>query len=119
MKLCGYSGVIKRPSVERIRELPVTMLNLEYTHHTRIMNDSSCFHVEKHLEMLKTAEILKEVTAMRMKGQHNQAIEKLTRQADKLLLLTTRSGDMLLLKEAETLYKQIELERRSPNKTAL
>ncbi|MNW13936.1 hypothetical protein D3C71_2120230 [compost metagenome] len=34
--------------------------------------------------------------------------ERLRRQADKLLLLAARSGDMQLVKEAEVLYKQLE-----------
>lgn len=100
----------KKPSVERIRELPMRMLDLEYTHHTRIMGDSCCFHVEKHLELLKTAEIFEKALEMRTKGQLYQAREELCRHADKLLLLATRSGDILLLKEAETLYKRIGLE---------
>lgn len=106
----------KKPSVERIREFPLKMLELEYTHHTRNLGDSCCFHVEKHLELLRTAEVFKEATAMRIRGQHTQAYEQLSRHADKLLLLATRSGDISLLKEAETLYKRIELEFQQRSK---
>lgn len=44
---------------------------------------------------------------MRAKGQFYEAREELSRHADKLLLLATRSGDIVLLKEAETLYRRI------------
>lgn len=106
----------KKPSVERIRELSLKMLDLEYTHHTRNLGDSICFHVEKHLELLRTAEVFAEAMGMRTRGQHNQAYEQLSRHADKLLLLATRSGDISLLKEAETLYKRIGLEFQQRSK---
>lgn len=100
----------KRPSVERIREFPLKMLDLEYTHHTSNLGNSCCFYVEKHIELLRTAEVFEEAIALRIRGQHQLAYEKLSRHVDKLLLLATRSGDIVLLKEAETLYKRIGLE---------
>jgi hypothetical protein len=107
----------KKPTVERIRELPVKVLELEYAHHTRILSDTCCFYVEKHLEMLKTAETVEEAAELRNKGQHSEAHEMLSRHADKLLLLAVRSGDPLLLKEAEMLYKQIGFEHQQRSKT--
>jgi hypothetical protein len=106
----------KKPSVERVRELPVKTLELEYTHHTRNLNDAWSFHVEKHLELLKTAEMIEEAEALRTKGQYSQASEKLSRHADKLLLLAVRSGDSFLLKEAEKLYKQMGFEYQQRGK---
>lgn len=89
----------KKPTVERVQELPVKVLELEYTHHTQVLNETCCFHVEKHLELLKTAETIEEATTLQNEGQHSQAHEMLCRHADKLLLLAVRSGDPLLLKE--------------------
>jgi len=106
----------KKPTVERVRELPVKVLELEYAHHTRILSDTCCFHVEKHLELLKTAETVEEAASLRNKGEYSEAREMLGRHADKLLLLAVRSGDPLLLKEAETLYKQIEFEHQQRSK---
>jgi len=102
----------KKPNVERVCELPVKVLELEYTHYTGILADQCSFYVEKHLELLKTAEKVEEATALRTKGQYNQAREKISRHADKLLLLALRSGDLLLLREAEMLYKHIGFEHQ-------
>lgn len=96
----------KKPTVERIRELPVKVLELEYTHHTSSLRETCCFHVEKHLELLKRTETLEEATALRNQGQYSKAHEMICRHADKLLLMAVRSGDPLLLKEAEMMYKQ-------------
>lgn len=99
----------KQPSVERIRELPVKKLGLQYTRHTSMLGTSLSFHVEKHLELLKSAEILEKTVTTHSDEQFNLTLEHLRRQADKLLLLATRSGDVLLLKEAERVYKKIDL----------
>lgn len=107
----------KKPSVDRIREFPLKTLNLEYNYHTHNLGNTSCFHVEKHLEMLRTAEVVAEANALRTKGQYAQAYEQLCRHADKLLLLATRSEDITLLKEAETLYKRIGLELYPRNRS--
>lgn len=109
----------KKPTVERVQELPVKVLELEYTHHTQVLSETCCFHVEKHLELLKTAETIEEATTLQNEGQHSQAHEKLCRHADKLLLLAVRSGDPLLLKEAEMLYKQIGFEYQKRGKLLL
>lgn len=107
----------KKPTVERVRELPVQVLELEYAHHTRILSDTCCFHVEKHLELLKTAETVEKAAGLRNKGEYSEAREMLNRHADKLLLLAVRSGDPLLIKEAEMLYKQIGFEYPQRSKT--
>ncbi|MRN51564.1 hypothetical protein [Paenibacillus monticola] len=98
----------KQRQGERIRELPVQKLGLEYTHHTSVLEDSNSFYVEKHMELLKTKKVLEDAVELRKKGQLLPAHEHLRRHADKLLLLAVRSGDHLLLKEAEILYRQSE-----------
>ncbi|ASA26038.1 hypothetical protein [Paenibacillus donghaensis] len=108
----------KQPSVERIRELPVQKLGLEYTRHTDVLTVSHSFHVEKHLELLKTAKVLEEVMVLQSTGRQTCAYDKLRTQADQLLLLATRSGDMQLLKEAETLYKQLDSVHKAHSKAA-
>jgi transcriptional antiterminator Rof (Rho-off) len=98
----------RQPPVERIRELPLKKLGIEYSHHTDVLGTGCCFHVEKHLELLKTEKLLAEAELLRTKQQIPAPSDKLRRQADKLLLLAARSGDMQLVKEAESLYKQLE-----------
>ncbi|MEK5235079.1 hypothetical protein NST99_05190 [Paenibacillus sp. FSL L8-0470] len=97
----------KQPPVERIRELPLHKLSLEYTHHTDVLGTASCFHVAKHLELLKTAMVMEEAVALRSKTSDPASYDRLRRQADDLLLLATQSGDMQLVKEAEAVYKQL------------
>ncbi|WP_342564494.1 hypothetical protein NST84_04775 [Paenibacillus sp. FSL R7-0345] len=98
----------KQPPVERIRELPLQKLGLEYTHHTDALALDSSFHVEKHLELLKIVKVLEEAALLNSYSTDPVLSERLRRQADKLLLLAARSGDMQLVKEAEVLYKQLE-----------
>lgn len=98
----------RQPPVERIRELPLKKLGIEYSHHTDVLGTGCCFHVEKHLELLKTEMLLAEAELLLTKQQIPVPSDKLRRQADKLLLLAARSGDMQLVKEAESLYKQLE-----------
>ncbi|WP_410513705.1 hypothetical protein PaeBR_04515 [Paenibacillus sp. BR2-3] len=100
----------KQPPGERIRELPVQKLSLEYSHHTGVLQESCCFHVEKHLELLKMEATFEEAALLSSQGQQNKARDLMTRQADKLLLLAARSGDMLLLREAENMYRKSALE---------
>ncbi|MNI53920.1 hypothetical protein D3C73_1087800 [compost metagenome] len=66
------------------------------------------FHVEKHMELLKTVRLLEETALLHTRSADPEVTEKVRRQADKLLLLAARSGDMQLVKEAEMLYKQLE-----------
>lgn len=99
----------KQPPVERIRELPLKKLGLEYTHHTDVLSANCCFYVEKHLELLKTQRLLEEAADQHTDNQIETFSEKLRRQADKLLLLAARSGDMQLVKEAESVYKQLDV----------
>ncbi|MNC35542.1 hypothetical protein D3C76_57390 [compost metagenome] len=100
----------KQPPVERIRELPLKKLSMEYTHHTDVLSERCCFHVEKYLGLLKTEKLLEEAAVQRTKGNIQIDYERLRRQADDLLLLAARSGDMQLVKEAETVYKQLDAE---------
>lgn len=100
----------RQPPVERIRELPLKKLGIEYSRHTDVLGTNCCFHVEKHLELLKTQLLVAEAESLRA-GHYTQVpSDKLRRQADKLLLLAARSGDMQLMKEAELLYKQLDSE---------
>ncbi|MGN7763033.1 hypothetical protein [Paenibacillus sp. 22594] len=108
----------KQPPVERIRELPLKKLSLEYSHHTDVLSEKCCFHVEKHLELLKTEKLLEEAVLQRTKSSVQTDFEHLRRQADDLLLLAARSGDMQLVKEAETVYKQLDAEVNVWRKTA-
>lgn len=98
----------RQPPVERIRELPLQKLGLEYTHHTDVLGNGSSFHVEKHMELLRTVKVLEEAAMLRTRNADPSLSEKLRRQADKLLLLAARSGDMQLVKEAEMVYRQLE-----------
>jgi hypothetical protein len=106
----------KQPPSGRIRELPLQKLGLEYSHHTAVAKDKVCFHVEKHLELLKTQGVLDEVASLQEKSQFTKASEHLRRHADQLLLMAARSGDLTLLKQAEALYKQSEGEQRAKGK---
>ncbi|NQX47429.1 hypothetical protein HQN87_19020 [Paenibacillus tritici] len=109
----------KQPSVERIRELPLKKLGIEYSHHTDLLGSRCCFHVEKHLELLHTAALLAEAGEARIRNKPDVPSDKLRRQADQLLLMAARSGDMQLLKEAETLYKKLEVENLPWSRTGM
>ncbi|ETT76442.1 MULTISPECIES: hypothetical protein [Paenibacillus] len=100
----------KQPTVERIRELPLKKLGIEYSHHTGLLGAGSCFHVEKHLALLQTEALIAEAQEARMKNKPEVPADILRRQADQLLLMAARSGDMQLLREAEALYKRLEAE---------
>ncbi|MEK3713000.1 hypothetical protein [Paenibacillus sp. FSL R7-0333] len=100
----------KQPTVERIRELPLKKLGIEYSHHTGLLGANSCFHVEKHLALLQTEALIAEAQEARMKNKPEVPADILRRQADQLLLMAARSGDMQLLREAEALYKRLEAE---------
>lgn len=99
----------KQPPAERYRELPLNKLSLEYTHHTDDLHATCCFHVEKHMELLKTEEAMEAAAALRTREFDRSSYEKLRRQADRVLLLAARSGDLQLVKEAEMLYKQLNI----------
>ncbi|MEK3875490.1 hypothetical protein [Paenibacillus sp. FSL M7-0420] len=100
----------KQPTVERIRELPLKKLGIEYSHHTGLLGANSCFHVEKHLALLQTEALIAEAQEARMRNKPEVPADILRRQADHLLLMAARSGDMQLLREAEALYKRLEAE---------
>ncbi|MFF2019327.1 hypothetical protein [Paenibacillus sp. NPDC058177] len=108
----------KQPPGGRIRELPLQKLSLEYSRHTAVARDTVCFHVEKHLELLKIPIMLDEIALLKDKGQYIEAAERLRRHADNLLLLSARSGDLSLLREAEALYKQSDRELQAKEKAA-
>ncbi|MNE82324.1 hypothetical protein D3C80_1790410 [compost metagenome] len=67
---------------------------------------------------MKTEKLLEEVAVQRTKGNIQTEFEHLRRQADDLLLLAARSGDMELVKEAETVYKQLDAESQFWRRTA-
>lgn len=100
----------KQPYGERICELPMQKLSLEYSLHTGFLYESTSFYVEKHLELLRTEEILEEAESLRSKGKPLDALELVRRHADKLLILAVRSGDRLLTREAENLYRRSEIQ---------
>ncbi|QWU17162.1 hypothetical protein SAMN04487895_113126 [Paenibacillus sophorae] len=100
----------QRPG-ERGRELPVQKLSLEYSRHTGYIDKASSFYVEKHVELLKVEKTIAEALLLYADGQQMLAREKLRRHADNLLLMAARSGDPVLLREAESLY--IQCERKS------
>ncbi|NUU63506.1 hypothetical protein [Paenibacillus agri] len=108
----------KQPPGGRIRELPLQKLSLEYSRHTAVARDTVCFHVEKHLELLKIPNMLEEIALLKDKGQYIEAAEHLRRHADNLLLLAARSGDLSLLREAEALYKQSDRELQTQGENA-
>lgn len=109
----------KQPAVERIRELPLKKLGIEYSHHTDLLGARPCFHVEKHLELLRTEALLAEAEEARMRNKPEDYTGRLRRQADGLLLMAARSADMQLLKEAEALYKRLEAEQLPLGRTAM
>lgn len=100
----------KQPPGGRMRELPLQKLTLEHSRHTAVAKnkDAVCFHVEKHLELLKIPETLFAVEQLSESGETEQAAEQIRRLGDKLLIMSARSGDLSLLKEAEGLYRQSE-----------
>ncbi|WP_379154462.1 hypothetical protein [Paenibacillus sp. sgz5001063] len=108
----------KQPPVERIRELPLKKLSMEYSNHTDVLSEQCCFHVKKHLELLKTEKMLEETLWQQTKSFIHKDLEHLRRQADDLLLLAARSGDLQLVKEAETVYKQLDAETPVWRKTS-
>ncbi|MNY68831.1 hypothetical protein D3C86_2066590 [compost metagenome] len=73
-----------------------------------MLGTDSSFHVEKHMELLRTVKVLEEAALLHTRNADPSLSEKVRRQADKLLLLAARSGDMQLVKEAEMLYRQLE-----------
>ncbi|NGM84860.1 hypothetical protein G5B47_20880 [Paenibacillus sp. 7124] len=93
---------------ERERELPVQKLTLEYSRHTGYMDEVCSFYVEKHRELLIAEKTITEALSLYACGQQTDAREMLRRHADKLLLLAVRSGDSVLLRQAELLYRQSE-----------
>jgi len=109
-------GHYKQPYGERICELPMQKLSLEYSHHTEVLLENPSFRVEKHLELLKVEEILEEAELLRSIGRQKEAGETLRRKADSLLLLAIRTGDRQLTREAESLYRKSEMEFLIPNK---
>ncbi|MEK3902549.1 MULTISPECIES: hypothetical protein [unclassified Paenibacillus] len=109
----------KQPTVERIRELPLKKLGIEYSHHTDLLGARSCFHVEKHLALLQTEALIAEAQEARMKNKPEVPADILRRQADQLLLMSARSGDMQLLREAEALYKRLEVENLPLSRTGM
>ncbi|ETT52390.1 hypothetical protein MKZ07_28675 [Paenibacillus sp. FSL P4-0338] len=109
----------KQPTVERIRELPLKKLGIEYSHRTDLLGAHSCFHVEKHLALLQTEALIAEAQEARMKNKPEVPSEILHRQADQLLLMAARSGDMQLLREAESLYKRLEAENLPLSRTGM
>ncbi|MEK3795804.1 hypothetical protein MKX42_29065 [Paenibacillus sp. FSL R7-0204] len=109
----------KQPTVERIRELPLKKLGIEYSHRTDLLGASSCFHVAKHLALLQTEALIAEAQEARMKNKPEVPSEILRRQADQLLLMSARSGDMQLLREAEALYKRLEVENLPLSRTGM
>jgi len=100
----------RQPPGERIRELPVQKLSLEYSRHTGFLHHSGDFYVEKHLELLKLEKVYEEADLLRRKGEQGGARELFRRHGDHLLLLAARSGDLELLGEAENMYRMSELE---------
>ena len=100
----------KQPYGERICELPMQKLSLEYSHHTGVIKEATSFRVEKHLELLKVEEVLEEAALLRSMGKQREAGEMLRRHADSLLLLAIRTGDRQLTREAENLYRKSEVE---------
>lgn len=109
----------KQPTVERIRELPLKKLGIEYSHHTDLLGARSCFHVEKHLALLQTEALIAEAQEARIKNKPEVPADILRRQADQLLLMSARSGDMQLLREAEALYKRLEVENLPLSRTGM
>lgn len=95
---------------ERARELPMQKLSLHYTRHTGSLSRPASFYVEKHMEILRTEEIMDKAGRLYAAGRKNGAKELLRRHGDKLLLLAVRSGDLELMREAEALYLRSERE---------
>lgn len=109
----------KQPTVERIRELPLKKLGIECSHHTDLLGARCCFHVEKHLVLLQTEALIAEAQEARMTNKPEVPTEMLRRQADQLLLMAARSGDTQLLREAEALYKRLEVDNLPWTRTGM
>lgn len=94
----------KQPPGERIRELPLQKLSLEFSRHLGLLSSEPSFYVEKNVELIKMEEDRLRATVLCKLGKREKAVELLKRRADQLLLQAARSGDEDLLAEAEKLY---------------
>jgi hypothetical protein len=110
----GMHGVLsaqwkfKEKNKERIKELPVKELYINYTYHTGLLQQPENFHVRKHVMLLETQTILKEAIRLFEEGDVEQGEWLLRRKGDEMLIEAARFTDERLLEEADMLYQLSE-----------
>ncbi|MDR0268252.1 hypothetical protein [Paenibacillus sp.] len=110
----GMHGVLsaqwkyKEKNKERIKELPVKELYMNYTYHTGLLQQPENFYVRKHVMLLETQTILKEAIHLFEEGDVEQGEWLLRRKGDEMLIMAARFTDERLLEEAEMVYQLSE-----------
>lgn len=110
----GMHGVLsaqwkyKEKNKERIKELPVKELYMNYTYHTGLLQQPENFHVRKHVKLLETQSVLKEAIHLFEYGNIDRGEWLLRRKGDELLIDALRFTDERLLEEADMLYQLSE-----------
>lgn len=110
----GLHGVIsaqwrfKEKNKERIKELPVKEVYMDYTYHMGHLQQPEDFHVNKHVKLLETPGVLKEAIRLFEYGDIEHGEWVLRRKGDELLISAARNADGRLLEEADMLYQLSE-----------
>lgn len=110
----GMHGVIsaqwryKEKNKERIKELPVKEIYMNYTYHMGFLQQPEDFHVTKHVKLLETPGVLKEAIRLFEYGDIEHGEWILRRKGDELLISAARNADGRLLAEADMLYQLSE-----------
>jgi hypothetical protein len=110
----GLHGVIsaqwryKERNKERIKELPVKELYMNYTYHMGLLRQPEDFYVHKHVKLLETPGVVKEAIRLFEFGDIEHGEWVLRRKGDELLISAARNADGRLLAEADMLYQLSE-----------
>ncbi|MCJ8013968.1 hypothetical protein MUG84_19760 [Paenibacillus sp. KQZ6P-2] len=110
----GMHGVLsaqwkfKEKNKERIKELPVKELYMNFTYHTGLLKQQENFHVRKHVMLLESQSILKEAIQQFECGDVERGEWLLRRKGDEMLIEAARFTDERLLEEADMLYQLSE-----------
>ncbi|GAB6991585.1 hypothetical protein [Paenibacillus pini] len=110
----GLHGVLsaqwrfKEKNKERMKELPVREIYIQYTYHMGLLQQPEDFYVKKHIKLLETPGILKEAIRLFEHGDLVQGEWMLRRKGDELLINAVRHSDVRLLEEATMLYQLSE-----------
>lgn len=94
----------KGATSNKIREQAIEELYMNYTFNPGLVEKKGNFKVEKQVKLLTAPSILREAIAVYERGDIEHAKFLVRRKGDELLLFAIRSGDLVLMKEAEKLY---------------